>query len=145
MNQGEAAESVDALLGDLKFIMGTRPHTGWPEMATAALEHHDPMIPEHLLEWQTRRFQRAALLTLRGLAASDADIIRSGILDILAIERMAMAPTPPPVAPTPDDLDRQSTAQPVAEPSLWPAAPNGSGVPEPPRPPQRPPYEPLRG
>lgn len=86
VTEEEAVESVDALVGDVRYIMSTRPHTNWPMMATAALEHHDPPIPERLLPQTDRRRQRAAFDILRGLRDSRAERIRTGILALKAAE-----------------------------------------------------------
>lgn len=118
MNQEEAQESVDVLIDDLKFIMGVRPHTDWPAMAEAALEHHDPLIEDRLLTWQSRRLQRAAHLSLRGLVAGDAEQIRAGFVDIRTIESLRDAPPPsapePPAAPL--DVGLPMKPLPIPEP-----------------------------
>jgi hypothetical protein len=86
MTPTEACASVQALIDDLRYIMGTRPHTGWPTMASAALEHHRPEIAETLLDEAHRGLQTAGQRALRGLVASDAQEIRSAILEIRRIE-----------------------------------------------------------
>lgn len=114
MNEQEANESVDALVDDLKFIMGSRPHTDWPTMAKEAIAYHDPRIEDRLLDWQHRRLQRAAHLALFGLAEADPERIRSGVLDIRTIE--SLADTPPPSAPEPPAAPTEETPSPVADP-----------------------------
>ncbi|MFT7597975.1 MAG: hypothetical protein ACI8TP_000895 [Acidimicrobiales bacterium] len=99
MNHEEAEESVGALVDDLRFLMGSRPHTAWPDMAEAAIEHHTPFIAEELLSWQQRRLQRAAHLALEGLAVSNAEQIRAGILDIRTIESVLTSDGEEPLAP----------------------------------------------
>lgn len=120
MNQEEAQESVDVLVDDLKFIMGVRPHTEWPAMAEAALEHHDPLIEDRLLTWQSRRLQRAAHLSLRGLVNGDAEQIRAGFLDIRTIESLSDAPPPsaptPPAAPAGGSSDETPASKPLPIP-----------------------------
>ncbi len=113
MNSEEAQASVDALIEDLRYLMGIRPHTEWPGMADAAIEHHTPLIPEHLLTWQYRRLQRAAHLTLEGLSTSNAEQIRAGITDIRTIENLEHSPPPvmpkPPAPSTDSDVDLDLT------------------------------------
>lgn len=86
MTEEEAAESVEALVGDVRHIMSTRPHTDWPMMAVAALEHHDPPISEGLLGNSDRRRQRASFEILRGLRDSRASQVREGILALRLAE-----------------------------------------------------------
>lgn len=122
MNEQEANESVDALIDDLKFIMGSRPHTDWPSLAKQAIAYHDPRIEDRLLDWQHRRLQRAAHLALFGLAEGDAERIRAGVLDVRTIESLADAP--PPSAPEPPAVPSDATTSspdkpqlPIADPS----------------------------
>ena len=86
MNSAEARVSVQALIDDLRYIMGTRPHTGWPAMAEAALEHHRPMIADELLEPAMRDLQQAGHKALEGLVVSDAEVIRAAITEIRRVE-----------------------------------------------------------
>ena len=104
MNEEEAQASVDALIEDLRYLMGTRPHTEWPGMADAAIDYHQPRIGDHLLSWQYRRLQRAAHLALEGLSTSNAEQLRAGIIDIRTIESLEDSPTP--VMPTPPTRDQ---------------------------------------
>ena len=106
MNSEEAQASVDALIEDLRYLMGTRPHTEWPGMADAALDYHDPLIPEHLLSWQYRRLQRAAHLALKGLSVGNVEQIRAGVTDIRTIENLEDSPTT--VMPTPPNRGEKS-------------------------------------
>ncbi len=86
MTPVEAMLSVNALIEDLRHIMGTRPHTGWPPMAEAALKHHQPLIEDALLDENHRMLQTAGHRALRGLVSSDADEIRAAITEIRRIE-----------------------------------------------------------
>lgn len=86
MTPTEAQLSVQAMIDDLRHIMGTRPHTGWPDMAGAALRHHRPPIDEALLDDDHRVLQEAGYQAFRGLVAGDADEIRKAILEIRRIE-----------------------------------------------------------
>lgn len=86
MNEDDAAQSVEALAGDVRHIMGSRPHANWPDMAEAALAHHDPPIPERLLSEPDRRRQRAVYQMLRGLRDSNERQIRIGILALKSAE-----------------------------------------------------------
>lgn len=92
MTPAEARASVQALIDDLRYIMGTRPHTDWPAMAAAALEHHQPLISDTLLDGFTCGLQRAGQRALRGLVASNAEEIRLAIVEIRGIE-VALEPT----------------------------------------------------
>ena len=86
MTPAEARVSVQSLIDDLRHIMGTRPHTGWPAMAEAALGHHRPMIAEDLLEPNMRDLQKAGHQALEGLVVSDAEAIRAAITEIRRVE-----------------------------------------------------------
>ncbi len=69
--QAEAAESVLALLGDLRHVVGRMPHDEWPEMSKAVLEHHDPPIDEALLNEDQTGLQTACRDALRSLIDDD--------------------------------------------------------------------------
>ena len=122
MNDEEARASVDALIEDLRYLMGIRPHTEWPGMADAAIEHHHPRISDHLLSWQYRRLQRAAHLVLEGLSTSNAEQIRAGIIDIRTIENLEHSPTPvmpkPPVREQAPPMPDEPAGRPTLEVDL---------------------------
>ncbi len=69
--QQQAAESVLALLGDLRHVVGRMPHLEWPEMSKAVLEHHDPPIDESLLNDDQAGLQTACRDALRALIDDD--------------------------------------------------------------------------
>ncbi len=70
-----AAESVEAILGDLRHVVGRMPHEDWPEMAKAVLEHHDPPIAEDLLGPDHIGLQTGCRGALEAL--SDDDYVRA--------------------------------------------------------------------
>ncbi|MDA3040385.1 MAG: hypothetical protein O3C27_12830 [Actinomycetota bacterium] len=86
MTPAEARVSAQSLNDDLRYIMGTRPHTGWPAMAEAALAHHRPMVADSLLEQDMRDLQNAGHQALEGLVVSDAEAISAAITEIRRVE-----------------------------------------------------------
>ncbi|MEZ5229353.1 MAG: hypothetical protein R2710_22650 [Acidimicrobiales bacterium] len=81
-----AAESVEAILGDLRHVVGRMPHDDWPAMATAVLEHHDPPIADDLLGADHVGLQAACRGALAALADNDYVRAKASIEDIRRFE-----------------------------------------------------------
>lgn len=81
-----AAESVEALLGDLRHVVGRLPHDEWPQMAMAVLEHHDPPIDERLLGPDHIGLQAACRGALAALGDNDYVRAKASIEQIRRFE-----------------------------------------------------------
>lgn len=82
----DAAVSVEALLGDLRHVVGRMPHEEWPAMARQVLEYHDPPIDTALLNGDHIGLQEACRATLDALIADDYGAAKSSIQAIRRYE-----------------------------------------------------------
>ncbi len=67
----DASTSVEAILGDLRHVVGRMPHDDWPEMAKTVLEYHEPPIDEALLGADHIGLQNACRGALAALGDND--------------------------------------------------------------------------
>ncbi len=81
-----AASSVRALVADLRYIMGNEDAVRWPSLASAALQHHSPDVPEDQLTHDLRELQKYGRAALNGVCHSDFNAIRDAILELRAVE-----------------------------------------------------------
>ncbi len=90
--QVNAAEgSVRALIADLRYIMGKEQASRWPVLASAALQHHSPPVPEDQLAEDYRALQQNGRLALSGICQGAFDDIRQAILEVRVIEARLQA------------------------------------------------------
>lgn len=78
--------SVKALVADLRYIMGSEHASRWPGLASAALQHHSPSVPDEQLPSDFRLLQAQAREALAGLCQGNFEVIRDSILRLRAIE-----------------------------------------------------------
>ncbi|MFT7599991.1 MAG: hypothetical protein ACI8TP_002929 [Acidimicrobiales bacterium] len=98
--------AVAALCADLRHIMSTRPHTDWPSMAKAVLDHYAQPVDPLLLDQRDKRIQDAAWATLEGLVAGSFQEIQAGIIDLRTNESTAVESECPGEAPAAECKDR---------------------------------------
>lgn len=81
-----AVGSVRALVADLRYIMGEEPVARWSTLASAALHHHSPAIPDERLDVDYRDLQQAGRAALVGLRQGSFSQIRDAVLEIRQLE-----------------------------------------------------------
>lgn len=81
-----ATGSVKALIADLRYIMAKAEAVRWPSLASAALEHHSPSVPDDQLSYDMRELQTYGRAALSGICQSDFDAIRDAIIELRAAE-----------------------------------------------------------
>ena len=81
-----ASGSVKALIADLRFIMANEEAIRWPSLASAALEHHSPRVPDDQLSYDMRQLQTYGRAALGGICKSDFDAIHDAVIELRAVE-----------------------------------------------------------
>lgn len=81
-----ALASVRALIADLRYIMGNEEASRWPSLASAALQHHSPSVPDEQLSADMRELQKHGRAALGGICKGDFNSIREAILELRAVE-----------------------------------------------------------
>jgi len=87
-----AKGSVRALIADLRYIMGKEPASRWSVLASAALQHHSPPVPDSQLSEDFRLLQDKGRAALGGICRGAFDEIRDAIVEIRAIENRLPPP-----------------------------------------------------
>lgn len=67
--------SVDALLGDIRHVVGNTEPEEWATLAAAVLEHHHPPIDDALLSMRVERLQHWCRKMLQAMIDTDEDAI----------------------------------------------------------------------
>ncbi len=78
--------SVEALVNDLRHVIGTIAEEDWPESAKAVLEHHDPPIDEELLTPDQTELQKWCRAVFEGLLVGDEESTRAAALKVRQYE-----------------------------------------------------------
>ncbi len=75
-------ESVEALLGDLRYVVDKCDAEEWRVLAGEVLKHHSPPIDEELLTERSIKLQRACRTMLEAMLGSDEDAVRTAARDV---------------------------------------------------------------
>ena len=68
--------SIDALLGDVRYVVDEADPAEWTTLAAAVLEHHTPPIDEALLSMKTAKLQQWCHTMLEAMTKADEDAVR---------------------------------------------------------------------
>lgn len=78
--------SVEALLVDLRHVIGEIPEDQWPDVAQAVLDHHQPPIDEAVLTNDQAQLQIWCRAVLEGLLTGNEDATRAAALKVRQYE-----------------------------------------------------------
>ncbi len=74
--------SVQALLGDLRYVIDEADPAEWPKLAGEVLGHHSPPIEEVLLSPESRNLQRWCRTMLEAMVDADEEGVRAAALKV---------------------------------------------------------------
>jgi hypothetical protein len=74
--------SIQALLGDLRYVIDNTDPAEWPELASEVLEHHSPPIEDALLTSRSRDLQKWCRTMLEALIDTDEEGVRAAALKV---------------------------------------------------------------
>ena len=75
-------ESVEALLGDLRYVVDKCDADEWPVLAAEVLKHHTPPIDEELLSQRSRKLQLACRTMLEAMHGTDEEAVRTAAKEL---------------------------------------------------------------
>jgi hypothetical protein len=75
-------ESVEALLGDLRYVVDNCDADEWALLATEVLKHHSPPIDDELLSERCRELQQACRTMLEAMRGTDEDAVRTAAMAV---------------------------------------------------------------
>ena len=87
-----SAGSVRALIADLRYIMSKEQPSRWPVLASAALQHHSPPVPDDQLSADYRELQTQGRRALTGVCQGSFEEIRNAVIEIRAVESRLQPP-----------------------------------------------------
>ena len=75
-------ESVEALLGDLRYVVDKCEAEEWRVLAAEVLKHHSPPIDAELLSERSQRLQRACRTMLEAMLGTDETAVRTAAQEL---------------------------------------------------------------
>lgn len=87
-----SAGSVRALIADLRYIMSKEQPSRWPVLASAALQHHSPPVPDDQLTADYRELQAQGRRALAGVCQGSFEEIRNAVIEIRSVESRLQPP-----------------------------------------------------
>ncbi len=75
-------ESVEALLGDLRYVVDMCEAHEWRVLAAEVLKHHSPPIDEELLSAHFQRLQLACRTMLEAMLGTDEAAVRTAAQEL---------------------------------------------------------------
>lgn len=74
--------SIDAMLGDVTYVIERMPPADWPNIASDVLAHHSPPIDDVLLPPKSRKLQQWLRTLLQAMVDVDEDGVRAAALKV---------------------------------------------------------------